>query len=170
MKNKRRFFLTILTVLLLNTSSFAQDFHNGIGFRLGGIAQGLTVKHMFNERSAFEGIASFGRRSLLLTALYERHNPVGDVAGLKWFYGGGAHIGFYNDGYHYFYLKGKHNQPVWIEETRNEVGLGADFIIGMEYKFQKAPISLGLDLKPFVDINSDFFAYWDGALSVRFTF
>ena len=49
----------------------------------------------------------------------------------------------------------------WRNKKRSRIRRG--FYHRHGYKFQKAPISLGLDIKPFVDINSDFFAYWDGA-------
>jgi hypothetical protein len=40
----------------------------------------------------------------------------------------------------------------------------------MEYKFQNAPITVGLDIKPAFDFVDGFPGYWDGALTARFAF
>jgi hypothetical protein len=146
----------------------AEDYETGIGIRLGGITQGLTVKHFLSTNSALEGILSFGHHSFMITGLYEMHNEISGAPGLYWFYGGGAHLGFYNGG-DYFYYK-KHGRRYYYEEDRSVAVFGIDLIIGMEYKFQKAPIAIGLDIKPFFDFAEEFPGYWDAAFTARFTF
>ncbi|REJ82869.1 MAG: hypothetical protein DWQ44_01760 [Bacteroidetes bacterium] len=147
----------------------AQDYSNGIGVRLGGFSHGITYKHKFGGADALELIASTGRRSLILTGLYEYHRPLGNAQGFNWFLGGGAHIGFYNEGYYYYYYRNKNRVYVY-EDRMDRRGFGIDFILGLEYKFNNVPITLGLDLKPFVDFHEAAYSYWDGAFTFRFTF
>lgn len=166
-------------ILLLSTVFFvclgrqvrAESYENGIGLRLAGITSGIDYKHFFSKYDAAEGILSFGKKRFLLTALYERHFDFGNVDGLMWFVGGGAHIGYYQDGYDYFYYKYHGNKVVVYQNGWDRTtAFGLDFILGLDYKFDNIPIDIGVDVKPAVDIVGEYYGYWDGALSVRFTF
>jgi hypothetical protein len=55
-------------------------------------------------------------------ALYEVHRQIGGTPNLNWFFGGGAYIGFQYD----------------------LVYTGPTGIVGMDYKFDNAPINLSL--------------------------
>ena len=163
----KRFLITCLLTGCLSTL-LAQDYHTGIGVRLGGLTSGITVKHFVNPTSAIEGIASFGYHNFLLTGLYEKHQSIPNAAGLNWLYGGGAHIGFFRYGGYYYRHK---NQIYYVEYPGESAAVfGVDFIVGLDYKFNKAPLNLGLDLKPFVDFYNGMSGYFDGALSFRFVF
>lgn len=148
----------------------AQDYKTGIGVRLGGLTSGITVRGFVNSNSAIEGIVSFGHRSFLITGLYEKFKPIPNAEGLTWFYGGGIHFGFFRYGGTYYYYKEKGNKIYVVREGDSRVVPGADFIIGMDYKFKGAPLNLGLDLKPFIDFIDGTELYFDGALSFRFVF
>ena len=161
----------LLVMILFSVSTLAlsaQAYNTGIGVRLGGLTSGITVKHFVNSNSAIEGIVSFGHRSFLLTGLYEKHQPIPDAAGLTWLYGGGAHIGFFRYGGYYRAHKNRIYYVEYPGESATVVGI--DFIIGLDYKFNKAPLNLGLDVKPFVDFFDGPSGYFDGALSFRFVF
>ncbi|WP_316929238.1 hypothetical protein [Nitritalea halalkaliphila] len=98
---------------------------------------------------------------LLLTGLYEIHNPIGGAPGLRWFYGGGAHLGTWNS----------RSRPRWARDDRSYTIFGLDLIIGLDYKFDNAPINLSIDWKPAFAIAG--YQGWRGdelALSLRFTF
>ena len=158
----------IVCMFLGSIFASAQDYHTGIGVRFGGQTSGITVKHFVNSRAAIEGILSFGYKSFLITGLYEVHQPIPDAPGLNWFYGGGAHIGFFNYGGYY---RKNRNQVYYVEYPEDHAAvLGIDGIVGIEYKFNKAPLNLGLDVKPFFDFYSGVSGYFDGALSFRFVF
>lgn len=165
--------LLLIALLFVTIGAKAQQYSTAIGLRLGGFNNGLTVKHFVNTSGALEGIASFGRQSFRITGLYEKHTAFPNAEGLSWYYGGGAHIGFFSNEYGYSYWRyyGKKGNYVFVSDPYrdNSVAFGADFILGLEYKFQKAPVNIGLDIKPFVDFVPGFFGYWEGALSVRFT-
>lgn len=148
----------------------AQDYSTGLGLRLGGINKGITVKHFTGSTTAIEGILGFARHSISITALYEKHQAFPTAPGLSWYWGVGGHIGFFQGDYTYgYYHANKHDYDFYNENYDNRFYLGADFIIGLEYKFKDVPISLGLDVKPQIDFIPGFYGYFDGALSVRFT-
>jgi hypothetical protein len=149
-----------LLILLMGFSlhTDAQEYTNGIGFR-GGLFNGITFKHFTNDNMALEGILSSRWRGFQITGLVEYHNDITDVNNLKWFYGYGGHIGFY-DGEYY---------PYGEEATYTNIGV--DGIIGLEYVIPNAPISLGLDWKPYFNfVGYTGFIGDAGAISIRFLF
>ena len=160
----------IATMLLINIPASSQDYSTGLGLRLGGFTSGLTIKHFFNEKGAIEGIAGFGRRSFVMTGLYEHHFPIEGVNGLTLYAGGGGHLGFFGHSSSYLVYKHKNEKIYVVEEGRTAVIPGADFIFGVEYKFQGAPFTVGVDIKPFVDFYDGVSAYADGAFNVRYVF
>ena len=156
----------VLTVLILATiglgsAAMAQDYQTGVGLRLG-VSNGLTVKHFISDRAALEGILHTRWRGLLITGLYEVHQGIDGVRGLIWFYGGGAHIGSWNGG---------RGNPSWASNHRGFTVFGLDAIVGLDYKFDTAPINLSLDYKPAFNLSNNV-GFWgdEVALSVRFTF
>ena len=161
------FFICLLTV---SSVSIAQPYSTGLGVRLGGLSNGLTVKHFTGTNGALEGILGFSHSSFFITGLYEWHQPFGSTPGLAWYYGGGGHIAFYSADSHHFFHK-HHDHPHWIHdhEHESETGLGLDLILGLEYKLQRAPVAFSLDLKPRLEITPGFHGHRDGGLSIRFT-
>jgi hypothetical protein len=164
---------SVFIILFTANASNAQSYKTGIGFRLGGISSGISVKHFMGSTGALEGILSFGSHYAMITGLYEKHTAFPKAEGLNWFFGGGAHVGFYSDkwGYRYFYYK-HHGNGYKIEEVDyydNRSSFGLDFILGLDYKFKNVPINLSLDVKPFFDITPGFYGYWEPGLSFRFT-
>jgi hypothetical protein len=178
MKNKLRKIAGVLLVLFLgaSTGSFAQGYNTGIGVRLGGLTSGITVKHFTNSSGgALEGILGFGYRSFVITGLYEKHNAISTAPGLQWLYGVGAHVGFFRYGGYYYrvrYHDNGHGHYVYYVDYPGESAavFGVDFILGLDYKFNNAPFNIGLDMKPFFDFYNGPYAYFDGALSLRFAF
>lgn len=147
------FGLSIITVQ-------AQDYTSAIGIR-GGWYRGLTFKHFLSDRLAFEGLLMTRYRGINLTALLEIHNSINEVEGLKWYYGGGAHVGYYNS--YYYYSNGLDNYNMIM---------GVDGILGLEYTFTDFPFNISLDWKPTFNLfGGDYYFSGDsGALSIRYTF
>ena len=147
---------TSLTLLIFVLASVfylasAQDYKVALGVRLSNatptLSNAITVKYNMNQRSALEGIISFGSR-FGLGGLYEINNMT-TVQGLNWFYGGGVYVGF-QDGDTY---------------------LGPTGIIGLDYKFPNTPLNLSLDWKPELDfIPAINFVPDAFGFSARFTF
>ena len=134
------------------STSSAQNYKLAIGVRLSAAAPTLSnsvsVKYFMDETNALEGLISFGTR-FGIGGLYERHQLIGATPALTWFYGGGGYIGF-EDG------------KTWVGPTG---------ILGLDYKFQNAPLNLSLDWKPELDLIPKINFVPDAfALTARFTF
>lgn len=164
------------TSLLYNPYSLtASSYNTAIGIRFGGYESGLSIKHFIKSNAAIEGIISTGwrYRGTRITGLFEIHKAINGAPGLSFFYGGGAHIGFYNrdywfngkcDGGRYEY-KGN-----WYDCDGNRLTLGIDGILGLEYHFTEIPFTIGLDIKPSIDLIGWGSRIGDGAFSVRYAF
>lgn len=150
-----------MVVMTLGTEAIAQDYQTGVGLR-AGVSNGLTIKHFISDRAALEGILHIRWGGLVITGLYEVHQDIDELPGLKWFYGGGAHLGTWN---------GNRGKPSWGDNPQGRTVFGLDGIIGLDYKFNAAPINLSLDYKPAFNITSDA-GFWgdEVAISIRFTF
>ena len=126
------------------------NYRLGLGVRLSNstptLNNSITGKYFVTDRSAVEGIISFGSR-FGIGGLLEIHRPT-NIEGLKWFYGAGAYVGFEN----------------------SDTYLGPTGILGIDYKFTNVPVNLSLDWKPELDIIPRVNFVPDAfALSVRFT-
>ncbi len=137
----------------------AQDYTSAIGLR-GGWYRGLTFKHFLSDKLAFEGLLMTRFRGINLTALLEIHNSIPEVDGLKWYYGGGAHVGYYNS---YYYSNGL---------DKYDMLMGVDGILGLEYTFADYPFNISIDWKPTFNLfgGGYYFSGDSGALSIRYTF
>ena len=136
-------------LLLMGFYGHAQDYKTALGVRLSSsdaaLNTGISFKH-FVGTTALEALVTFGD-PFAIGALLEKHKPTGP-AGLNWFYGGGAYAGF--------------------GDKRN---LGAQGIVGLDYKFQDFPINVSLDWKPELNIIQEVsFEPAAVGLSIRFTF
>jgi hypothetical protein len=161
----KKIILTSLLAMFLFSFGQAQDYNTGIGLR-GGLSNGLTIKHFISSNTALEGIISSRWRGVELTGLYEIHNRAFQVDRLNWYYGLGAHVGFWDGDYTYRY--GPRN---WGEPGRSYTVAGIDFILGLEYNFTEIPFNLSIDWKPawnFVGYSG----FWadGGAISIRYIF
>ena len=156
MRNMKYVFLLAVTLTGFAINTSAQNDVTGPAYRLGlgvrlsnsspTLNNSITGKYFVTDRSAVEGIISFGSR-FGLGALLEIHKPT-NIEGLKWFYGAGGYVGF----------------------ESGDTYLGPTGILGIDYKFTNVPINLSLDWKPELDIIPDINFVPDAfALSVRFT-
>jgi hypothetical protein len=156
--------LIALAIMFFQNTSQAQSYKTGIGVRLGGYENGLTVKHFTQSNTAIEGILGIRPGAFVLTLLYEKHAKAFNESSLKWFYGIGGHIGSisgkrfyrrYNDDRYY---------------NNNGVLLGVDGILGLEWVIPELPISLGADLHPRLELLGGAFIDIEPAISIRYTF
>jgi hypothetical protein len=155
MKKNIVFIITLLIVtcsLAQNRNTTGQNYQTAFGVLVwdGG---GISLKHFVSANHALEGIGYFWRQGFRITGLYEIHGPVSGAAGLKWYIGPGAHIGFYNT------------------KSGNDSFAGIDGVIGLDYKFNGAPVNISLDWQPSFEFgdNRGFVGSW-GGLGVRYTF
>ncbi|MEA3316420.1 MAG: hypothetical protein U9R54_00460 [Bacteroidota bacterium] len=158
--------LLIAISIVLSFSALAQSGNkkltNEIGVR-GGVFNGITFKHFIDKENAFEGIVTSRWSGLGITGLYEKHKTAFETKNLYWYYGGGAHIGFW-DG----------DNSDRFDESKYYTLIGIDGIIGLEYYIQEIPVSIGLDWKPCFNIigSTGSTGLWadGGALSIRYIF
>ncbi len=144
-------FACIIAVSFAN-KAFSQDYKVAIGIRFSSpsptLSNSVSIKYFMNDRDAVEGLISFGTR-FGIGGLYEVHQLIGATPAFTWFYGGGAYIGVQD----------------------NTTFVGPTGVIGIDYKFQNAPINLSLDWKPELDIVPSINFVPDAfGLTARFTF
>lgn len=93
------------------------------------------------------------------------------TSGLEWYYGFGGQLRYQTYTYRYWY---KYPGTDWIEENGEQVtdiDLGIDGVLGLEYTFSKAPISVFLDVTLFMEVIDNPFLFWgQGGLGARYRF
>jgi hypothetical protein len=156
----RKYILTIIFAIAFVAVSSAQDYRTGIGLR-AGYPVGLSVKHFVSSNTALEGILASQWRGFLITGLFEAHKRLADVNNLNWYYGFGAHVGFFNE----------NADRYWGEPGTAYTVVGIDGILGIEYNFEDIPVNLSLDWKPAFNLTG-YTGFWGdgGALSIRYIF
>ena len=149
-----------------NAQAMNQTYTTALGVKVWGDGGGVTIKHFVRENRALEGIGYFWGHGVRFTGLYEFHFDFPDAPGLKWYVGPGAHVGFYDNG-HYDNNPNNPNYPNGTAATY----VGLDGVLGLDYKFDGAPINLSLDWQPSFEFgdNRGFVGSW-GGLGIRYTF
>lgn len=155
---KLRSFLIVIAFSVISIGSYSQDYINSIGLR-GGLSNGITGKHFISTTDAVEGILASRWNGFHITGLYERHTNAFDVDRLYFFYGGGAHIGFFD------------STSPWFDNSSSTAVIGIDGIVGLEYVFTEIPFNIALDYKPGFNLIG-YTGFWgdEMALSFRFIF
>ena len=153
-------FLLVAGIGLLNSAS-AQGYKTGLGIRLSSaqamVNNSVSIKHFVNEKVAIEGLLSFGD-PLAIGALVEIHKPLASQ-GLSWFYGGGGYLGFVK------------TLNTTTQKTVTDTNIGAQGVIGLDYKFTNIPLNIALDWKPELNIVTDInFEPAAIGFTARFTF
>lgn len=166
MKKVSLVFMLAISMALLgfnysaNAQATGHSYKTGIGVKVGYWGGGaLDIKHFLNPSSALEGQLSFDRHWFTVTGLYEYHGAIDGAPGLLWYVGPGAHLGFYHDSYYH------HDHHY----DNGEAFFGLDGILGLDYKFNGAPIDISLDIQPNVSFPYGDLNIW-GGVSIRFTF
>ncbi|MGD0582237.1 MAG: hypothetical protein ABR974_04750 [Bacteroidales bacterium] len=155
---KKVIFTLFLTVFFV-VSANSQDYETSLGLR-AGVPYGATIKHFLDKYDALEGIVAARYQGLIITGLWERERWTGHYPGLNWYWGAGAHVGFWNEG----------TNPN-IEKTYNGAVFGVDGVVGLEYTFDDFPLNLSLDILPTVNLfGSTGWGGINGALSIRYVF
>jgi len=155
----KKFCFMLLFTAAIAISSNAQDYKTAVGLR-AGLPLGVTVKHFLNETNAVEGILASKWRGFVVTGLYEFEYWTGEYPALNWYWGAGAHVGFWNAGY---------NPRLDIAYSGPVVGI--DGILGLEYTFDEIPLNLSLDILPSLNlVGSTGWGGINGAVSVRYVF
>jgi len=159
-------------------------YNTGIGLRGGGYSSGLTIKHFLSGKNgvALEALVTteYQARGARLTLLGEKHKGLADVKGLQFYYGAGFHAGAHQGRYYFaddrYYYKGRKGDYYLVHgdyryDDATYVAVGADLILGLEYKLEDLPFVVGVDYKPFFEVFHGYTGFYhDAAVSLRYTF
>jgi hypothetical protein len=158
MQNKK-ILLTLTLVLGCLWAAHSQKAYNSaIGLRLG-YPVSVSYKHFISDPGAIEVFAGFRNYSgygwFNVGAAYQHHFPISGVDGLNWYAGGGASAFFWNFD---------------IDNDESNLSIGVLGVVGLDYKFDSAPVNISVDWMPIFFANGygNGFGGGYGALSVRY--
>ena len=162
---KKLAFITLLIScsLLVSKRSAAQDYKTAVGAKFGGFENGFSVKYFMDKNTALEGILGIRNHGAVLTGLYEIHQQAFNTPLLNLYYGFGAHLGSVGKGV----FKTFGNDQVYND---NHILLGADAVLGLEYKIPDAPLAISLDLNPRLELATGPFFDLAPGLGLKYTF
>ncbi len=127
-------------------------------------------QHFNHHEHEFIGYRA--NQALAVQAHYLWQKPVNNAAGLEWYFGFGGQLRSYRYWYNYRYKPAQ--GPEWVvvnEASVTELDLGIDAVIGLEYKFANAPISLFVDGTLYMELyDRPFGIQPQMGLGVRFRF
>ena len=164
----------IITLFLLFAfSTFSQVYEKQVGLRLG-VTSGFSGKVIKDNRTAIEGIFGFREGGVQIYVLLESYHPLIKTNKTHWmmYFGGGGHVG-YIDGYNRV-RRWSNSAGYYYEEQRiSGPVIGLDGVIGTDYTFNKVPITLTLEFKPFLELQSfsKFHVnFWDVGFGIKYSF
>lgn len=165
--------LLFFAIISLGQPIYGQQYERSAGIRLGG-SSGLTFKKFLVNEQAIEAILSGRKGGIQLTALLLMHHPmhVSFNENFFFYYGVGGHIGSEK---HHDISKVMLNDDSMLfrYEDKSYLTLGIDGMIGIEYRMLSVPITLSLDLKPYLNyvglrkLKADF---WDASIAIKYVF
>ncbi len=156
----RKVIFTMVLALGFTFAAYSQNYNSAIGLRLG-YPVSVSYKQFISEPGAIEVFAGFRSYAFYgwfnIGATYQHHSPITSVDGLSWFAGGGLSAFFWN--YDDGFIGADSNTSIGV--------LGA---LGLDYKFETAPVNVSLDWLPIFFVNGygSGFGGGYGALSVRY--
>ncbi len=170
---KMQQFAIIMGLLLVGTLAHAQGYKKSAGVRLG-TTSGLTYKKFIVNEEAIEYMVSGRPNGVQFNTNYIFHRPleISFNENFYIYYGLGAHIGYEK------YTNARpvatsFDPPMYEMIDKNYFVIGADAIVGVEYRWLSVPITIGFDIKPyfsFVGMRYTNGEFWDAALSVKYIF
>jgi hypothetical protein len=137
MKKGSLLLFAFICLAVFNTN--AQTYQTALGAKFytgDGSIGGVNVRHSTAEHTALEGSLLFFNGGIGLEGLYEYQAPINGAAGLQYFVGGGAMLGFGTG-------------PRYNDDRNNSTEFALRLTGGVDYKFTDAPINISLGLDPF---------------------
>lgn len=193
---KARFMAAILAAAL-STSVHSQEL--GLGFKLGDplgitlkkysddkafeLVFGRTSywsrydyndlfyrKYKYDSKYSYYGYTKPNPLAIQLHFL--KSSELKEVEGLNIYYGGGLQFRFGSIEYHYYYdvfTPGYGWSRVYETDKQVQIDLGLDGVVGLEYTFKDAPVSIFADVNIFLELYDDFFQAWgQGGIGARY--
>ncbi|MBS1744568.1 MAG: hypothetical protein JST21_00210 [Bacteroidetes bacterium] len=152
------FFMFIAAAAPAQKMAMGSDYTTAIGIKF--YPGSITAKTFIREKHAIEGLLSVWNYGTRITGLYEFYGDINGVEGLKYYYGPGVHLGFWN-----------HD---WRDKFPTRDGgaqFGFDGVVGLDYKIKNAPINVSLDWQPsFTFVGYNYFEGGWGGIGLRYAF
>ncbi len=172
MKNTLRNLIILAAFLFMGMSVNAQstaasnteNYTFAAGLKFGGYENGISGKYFIADNTALEGVLGFRNSGLVVTGLYEINMEAFNVPALKFYYGFGGHVGAIGSG---TYQRFGGSTEVY---RNNQILLGADGVIGLEYIIPQSPIAVSLDLNPRIEMATGPFFDIAPGLGVKYFF
>lgn len=147
-------------VLLFQGMLFAQPYKNAVGVR-AGYSSGITFRHSIDRKLLVEGLALYNRHGFQFTALYGYQFSPYPKERLYYYGSAGLHVGNWQEEL----APGAGSNAV---DWQEEFALGAAIAVGSEFAFRDAPVIIGLEWKPMINIFRFFdFGIPDIAVTLR---
>ena len=168
-----RIFFPALLVIAVFSANAQQNYEKSAGVRLGNTS-GLTFKKFTKNNEAFELMLSGRNEGMQFTATYIFHQPLEFSFNDRFYlhYGVGGHVGYerFDD-----IAKVITNTAgdEFIFQDRSYFVMGADANLGVEYRWLEVPITIGFDLKPFINFIGMRYLrarFWDAGISFKYVF
>lgn len=156
----KNLFLAAAIFSCLSASSqdiLSSQYQTAIGVKAAsGIA--VSYKTFLTPTHALEAQTMFFNQGVRTIGLYEFHfYNIEGLNGLAWYLGGGAHVGFW--------------KPKYKKEYGSAIDIGADGVVGLDYKIPSLPINLSLDWQPSFGLLGDAGIQPQfGGFALRYTF
>jgi len=169
----KKFLFILFFISFLATTVFSQIYEKQVGI-LMGVTSGITGKVIKEDRVAIAGIFGFRNGGVQIYGLLESYHPIIKTNTQRWmmYFGGGGHIG-YIDGYNRVRRWSNTSGYYWEEQRTSGAVIGIDGVVGTEYTFNKVPITISLQFKPFLELQSfqKFkVGFWDVGFGITYSF
>jgi hypothetical protein len=164
---KRLFVIAVF--LLAVCSANAQGYTQAAGIRASWVSPGLEYRYYTSDKHSLRALLAFRDRGIHLHTLTEfyQYDLFAFSYQLVFFYGAGLHAGFES------YDKITEVNDSQVFDTRTSFTGGIDGVVGLEYVFYDAPVKVGVEVKPYLDIfGHDGLKInpYDFALTVKYLF
>jgi hypothetical protein len=168
-----RSFLAVLFVANFFVAAAQSEYVQSAGVRLGGTSM-LTYKRFIIPDEAIEVGVSGRKDGIQVTMTYQFYEPMEMAFNENFFfyYGIGGHIG-----YERYDRLGKTltsiEPPTFEFDDRLYYVMGADAILGIEFRWLSVPMTIGFDVKPYINyiglryLRTNF---WDASVSFKYVF
>lgn len=144
-----RLILFLCGSLFISSVALAQNYENALGLR-GGLGATATYKHFISTDWAIEGTAGLHNTDNDLygiNATFQKHNDLEGVNYVQWYWGAGLFLAF--------------------NDNTNQVGIAGG--LGIEWAWQKIPLTFSIDWLPRLKLNDGWRLYnREGGLAIRY--
>jgi len=133
-----------------------------------GPTPGIALKQFADSEKAAEVAILFRRGGALLNITRQFHQPLiyKETDNLFVFYGMGAFAGYSRFSAQNYIINNK-----LYKQYGSNGNIGANGVVGIEYRFLKAPFVVSLDYKPYLELSFPTYAqssFWESAISLRY--